>query len=243
MRSIALPCTALVASAAALLAGCGSSSSATTTPASTTQTAAASSSSAAPVASPATAAQLQTVVLQLADLPGTWTAAAHDKDPNDAAESAKDAACIGTKDTHPDQVASVDSQDFTQGAVSVSSSAYSFRSAADVASDKAVLSNPKLVSCAKADIQAGLDAGSSLTAFDMTFTPSSAGAPSNIDGTTSGSETVSASGQKQKIYFAQVYVTSGSLEAVIYAQSDSPIPAALLNGLAAKVATRAAAVA
>jgi hypothetical protein len=244
VRPVAISCAVLTASSIVALSACGSSSSATTTPATSSSAAAPSSSSAAPVASPPTAAQLQKVVLQLADLPGTWTGVAHAADPSQAANSATGAACAGVKNTYPDRVASVDSQDFTQGAsLSVSSNATSLTPAADVASDVAALSNPKYSECLKAVYKASLEADGTVTAADLKVTPGSAGGPSNIAGIAAGSFTLSASGQKQTLYVTSVYITGPSLEAEIDIQSDSPISTALVSGLAAKVAARASAVA
>jgi hypothetical protein len=233
------PITGLALSvlSAVAVAGCGSGSSNAGTKLTPSPSPSSSQPSVSAVA-PATAAQLQAIVLQATDLPAGWSGATHQADPSDAASSAAFAACLGVRNTYPDKAAHVDSQDFTQGNTTIVSTGDSFKSPSDVQSDVASLTSPKLVPCLKQQAASGLSNGQTLDSFDLTFTPGSGGGPSNIVATISGSFTVTDSGQQQKVYLTSVYITGPSIETDVNVQSDAPIPAALVSGLAAKVAAR-----
>jgi hypothetical protein len=189
----------------------------------------------------ATAAQLAAMVLQPGDLPAGWTAAPHQADPSEMADAATVAQCYGVQNTLPDRNAVANSQDFSQGNVSILSNAASFKTASDVQVDVGTLSNPKYTTCNKQLIASSLPAGSALVNADVKVTVGAAGGPSNVAGSATGSVTFTSQGQQQTLYLTSVYLTGPSIEGEIdFESGDGPIPASLQAPLIAKMAARIA---
>ena len=70
---------------------------------------------------------LGAIVLQDDDLPD-WTGADYQADPNEAADNAAMQACVGGRDTDPDRIAEVHSQDYSLGDATIGSDASLFSS-------------------------------------------------------------------------------------------------------------------
>jgi len=221
------------ASALVLLAACSSSGTTTSTKPTT---------SPSPTVTPATKAQLGKIVLQAADLPG-WKGSPAGPDSN--SNDSEMADCMGAKNTDPDQVATTDSDDFTLGDVTVSSSASSYKFQSDLDSDVAMFKSPKLVPCFqqlfKTDVASSAPSGTSLGNPSVKFTPGSGGGPANVIGTGSVAMPVTADGQQVTIYIDTVFITGPLIEAEVDVESDgAPVPAAVLQSAVKAVAIRAA---
>lgn len=220
-----------------LLAGCGSSSS------SSAGGTTASSTSPSPTHTPATVVQLKKIVLQPGDLPSAWKASAAESDSSQGeGELAK---CVGGKNTDSDQVASTDSDDYSLGDATISSSASSYKSQSDVDSDVALLKSPKLTACAnqvfKKDLASSMPEGSSLGTLSVKFTPGPGAGPANVAGAGSVSVPITASGQQAMVYVDFVFVTGSLMEAEVDAENvGAPVPAAVLQAAVKAVADRAA---
>jgi hypothetical protein len=226
------------AGALVLLAACSSSGSSGTKE-STKPTA-----SPSPTVTPATKAQLSKIVLQATDMPG-WKGSPADPDNNDNSGSDL-AACVGAKNTDPDEVATSESDDFTLGDVTVSSSASSYKSQSDLDNDVAVLKSPKLESCFerefKTEVATSVPSGTTLGALSVKFTPGPGSGPANVAGTGSVAVPVTANGQQITVYTDIVFITGPLIEAEVDVESDgAPVPAQVLQAAVKAVATRAAA--
>jgi hypothetical protein len=224
----------------AVLAACSSSSSASP-PASGSSPA--TSESAA--ATPAALSQLKKIVLQPADLPSGWKATPYQPDPNNAAEDAALAACVGARDTDSDQVAQANSDNFGLSNATISSSASSYRSQSDLVTDVATLHSPKLSPCfsqmMKKQLASALPAGSKVASASIKVTPGSAGGPANVVATGTGTIKVQVSGQQVPVYLTVAFITGPLIEAEVDAENaGTPVPASVVNSLVATVATRAA---
>jgi len=190
IRTTAGACAAAAVTVMAFAAACGSSKVAApvaTSPASSsprTSTAPTPSAAATPSAAPtptaaaataATLAQLKTIVVQRVDLPAGWTGAPYQSDPSDAAFDAEFDSCLGVRNTDPDKSAEADSDDFSEGDATISSSATSYRSAADVASDTAALRSPKLNGCfqteLRKDVASSLPGGATIEGITLKVVP------------------------------------------------------------------------
>ena len=223
----------------AVLAACSSSSSASPS---------APNGSQAPSSSPATPAslsQLKKIVLQPADLPSGWKGTPYQADPNNAAENGTLAACVGARDTDSDQVAEANSDDFGLGNATITSSATSYRSQSDLVTDIATLHSPKLSSCfsqmMKNQLASSLPAGSKVTSASIKVTPGSAGGPANVIATGTGTVQVQVNGQQIPLYLSVAFITGPLIQAEVDADNPgTPVPASVVNRLAATVATRAA---
>jgi hypothetical protein len=236
-----------VAGALLLIAGCGSSAS-TTTPAGGGTSSSGTSSSkatASPTVSPATAAQLKKIALRPGDLPAAWKGTPYSDD-GTGSSNADLTACVGAKNTDADQVATADSDDYSLGDATISSSATSYRSQSDVESDVAVLANPKLSTCfasfVKKDVAGSLPAGTTVGNVSVKFTPGPGTGPSNVAGTGQATIAVNASGQQVPVYITFVYLTGPNLEVELDAENPgTPVPASVLQPVIQKLAARAAA--
>ncbi len=200
-----------------------------------------------PPAGPPATPQLTAIALHASDLPAGWAGTPPDPDPNEASENAALAACVGGKDTSPDETGESNSDDYALDNASVSSSAISFKSQADVTSDIAILKSPKIDSCYKqlAVSELGaLPAGATLTSTEIEVTPGSGGGPSNVVATGSGKIEVTVSGQQLAFYLDIAFITGPLIEAEVdFFNIGGTVPTALRTSLIAKVAARAAAAA
>jgi hypothetical protein len=153
--------------------------------------------------SPATSAslsQLKKIVLQPADLPSGWKGAPYQPDPNDSANNAALAKCVGARNTDSDKVAEAHSDDFALGDASVSSSAASYPSQSDLDADVAMLHSPKLSPCfeqmVKQQLAASLPAGGRVESASIKITPGSAGGLANVVATGIGTIKARVNGQQ-----------------------------------------------
>jgi hypothetical protein len=199
------------------------------------------------VAGPPATPQLTAIALQASDLPAGWAGTASDPDPAEASEDAALAQCVGGKDSYPDETGESNSDDYGLDNASISSSATSFRSPADVTADTAIIKSPKIDSCYKqlaVSQLGGLPAGATLNSAEINVTPGSAGGPSNVVATASGKIEITASGQVLDFYLNIAFITGPSIEAEVdFFNIGSPVPAALRASLIAKVSARAGAAA
>jgi hypothetical protein len=230
----------------AVLAACGSSSSkapSTRTAGGSTSTAIGPATSAA--ASPAALSQLQKIVLQPADLPKAWKGTPYQEDPSDAALDAALVTCVGARNTASDKAAEAHSQDFALGDASISSSASSYRSQSDVDADIAKLASPKLSACyeqvLKGEFAKTLPAGATIESATIKITPGSAGGPTNVVATGTGTIGVKVNGQQVAIYTTVAFITGPLIEAEVDTENvGTPVPPSLVQSLVATVANRAA---
>jgi len=235
-----------------VLAGCGNSSAAPTPTVTVTAT-----SSAAASLSPALLPQLNGIVLRSTDLPKGWLGTPHREDPNEAANDAALAKCVGFRDIDTDQVAEANSADFVLGSASISSSADSFRSQSDVDSDIAMLHSPKVSTCSDQQLvkqlATSLPKGATIASASIKIMPGSAGGPANVVANGTGSIKVSMTSQQAAVYetaalstgeviYSTVdFITGPMIEAEVDTSSlGTPISASLVKSLVADVATRAA---
>lgn len=230
-----------VAGALVLLAGCGSSSSSSSGHATTSSS---SKPAAARTTAPATVAQLKTIVLQPADLPPGWkgTPAADSSDGSTQAQLMK---CVGAKNTDVDKVAETDSNDYSNGEATISSSATSYKSQSDVDSDVAVLKSPKLTPCTvqlfKKMLVESMPKDASVGAVSLKFTPGHGTGPANVTGSGQVTVPVSVNGRGISMYVSFVYLTGPQIEAEVDAENiGAPVPASVLRAAVLGVAQRAA---
>jgi hypothetical protein len=196
-------------------------------------------------AKPASLAQLKEIVLRPADLPKGWKAAAYQPDPNQTANDAALMRCVGARDTNRDKVAEAHSDNFALGNASISSSATSYRSHSDLVSDVTTLHSPRLSPCfgqmMKKQLAASLPAGATTKSASIKITPGSAGGPANVVATGTGTIKVRVNGRLVPVYLSVAFITGPLIEAEIDAENvGGPVPASVVNRLAATVATRAA---
>lgn len=222
----------------AVLAACSSSS-----PSSTPTSGASPAASAS--ATPASQSHLKTIVLQSADFPSGWKGTPHQPDPNQSSNDTAMVQCIGARDTSADKVAEANSDDFAQGNASVSSSATSYKSQSDLDSDVAMLHSSKVSPCfeqmMKKELTASLPAGSTIETTSINITPGSAGGPSNVVATGTGTIKVKVNGQEVPVYLTVAFITGPLIEAEVDTENlGTPVPASVVNPLVSTVATRAA---
>ena len=235
-----------VAGVLVLLAGCAGSSNTKTGPSGSATTGSSSTPAASPspTVTPATVAELRKIVLQATDLPG-WKPSPAEPDSSSSSDQAQLMACVGAKNTDADQVATTDSDDFGLGDATISSSASSYKSQSDLASDLALLKNPQLVPCVNRQVQkdlaSSLPEGASVGTVSVKFTRGSGGGPANVAGSGSAAVPVTVNGQQVTVYIDFVYVTGPLIEAEVDAENvGAPVPAAVLHAAVKAVATRAA---
>jgi hypothetical protein len=206
--------------------------------------ASASTHPAAPAATPASLAQLKKIVLQAADLPPGWKGTPYQADPNTPDENAAMTKCLGVRNTYGDKVAEADSENFSLGNATISSSATSYRSQSDLDADVAMLHSPKLSACfgqlLTKQLAASLPAGTTIQSASIKITPGSAGGPANIVATGTGTVKVQANGLEIPIYLTVAFITGPLIESEVDAENvNAPVPASVVQPLVALVATRA----
>jgi len=227
----------------AVLAACSSSSSSPST--SNTGAATTGAATSASAATPASLAQLKTLVLQSADLPSGWKGTPHQPDQNEAADNAAMAQCIGARNTDGDKFADANSDDFANGNASVSSSATSYKSQSDLTNDIQMLHSSKVSGCfeqmIKKQLASSLPAGSTIETATINITPGSGGGPSNVVATGTGTIKVKANGQDVAVYLTVAFITGPLIEAEVDAQNvGAPVPASVVNQLVSTMAARVA---
>lgn len=229
----------------AVLAACGSPSPKSPSASSGSPVSLSSPATSASAATPASLSQLKKIVLQPADLPSGWKGMPYQPDPNQAANHAALVKCVGARNTASDKVAEAHSDDFALGNASISSTAASYRSQSDLATDVTTLHSPKLSSCfermIKKQLAASLPAGDTIESASIKITPGSAGGPANVVATGTGTVKVRVNGQQVPIYVTVAFITGPLIETEVDAENvGTPLPATVVNPLVATVATRAA---
>ncbi|HEY8728123.1 MAG TPA: hypothetical protein VIL94_00965 [Acidothermaceae bacterium] len=187
---------------------------------------------------------LGAIALQDDDLPD-WTGADYQEDPNDAADSAALLACDGGRDTGPDRIAQVHSQDYSLDDATIGSDASLFRSGADLTADIATLRSPKISRCyatlIKSTLADSLPDGTTVNSVSFVITPGSGGGPRNVVGHGSGRINVTSAGQPLALYLNVAFITGPLIEAEIDFQGiGAPVAIATRTALIAKLAARAA---
>jgi len=185
-------------------------------------------------------------VLQTSDLPADADASpADESDPTTSTQQAKLVQCVGGQDTSADKVAEATSPDFGIDNGGVSSSAASFKSQSDLATDIALVQSPKLPACYEAllkdEAASQLPAGATIDAATFSISPGRNGGPSNIIGIGTGSVTVTIAGHPVSLYVAVAFITGRLTEAeVSYENPQTPVSISDILPLATAVAQRAA---
>jgi len=180
-------------------------------------------------------ARLQQIMITAADVPTDWSAQPATGKTNEAADSLNLAKCLGVKDTYPDQVASVDSQEFTSGEFQVSSHANSFSSESDIDIDASAFSKPQFAQCEEALVPQ--DAGPGTTAT-ITVTPGPA--PTRANQVATGSANVHGPSASATVYSVFIRGPRAEVEVDFVTTSTRAFPADLRQKLADVVAHRAA---
>jgi hypothetical protein len=188
------------------------------------------------------------IVVQPTDLSADWVPTPYVPDPNDAADNAALARCVGGRDTYADETGDSHSPDYTQGNATISSDAGSFQSAADVAADVAIIKSPNISSCyqqlAYGQLLASLPGGSTINTESVAITPGTGGGPSNVIGTGAVHFNVTVNGALNDLFINIAFITGPLTEAEIdFENIGAPVPASIQAPLIAKIAARAAAVA
>lgn len=229
--------------AVAVLAACGSSS--PSIPVTSSSGPAATGSGTASAAKPASLAQLRKIVLHRSDLPSGWKATPYHPDPNDSANNAAFARCLGVRNTNSDIVAQAHSADFVLGNADISSSAASYRSRKDINTDIKAVRSGKLSRCfdrmAKKQIAASLPKGTSIGSASIKVRRGSAAGPANIIATGTGTIKIRANGGEVPVYLTVDFITGPLIEAEIDTASvGTPVPASMINQFVPRMAARAA---
>lgn len=228
-----------------VLTGCGSSVTGSASEASGSASSGSSSASSSSSAGSApTAAALQAAVVQAGELPAGWTGQPYEDDSGDAGQAAL-LACLGVRDTTPDQIDDEHSPDFstTEGS-SISSSATSYRSQQDVDDDVAALTEPSASGCFADQLSSlvnsgGLPEGATVGDAQISVEPGSNGGPSNVVATGNGSIPVTVDGQQITFYFGVAFMTGRMTEAEVdFFGVGAPVPADLQSSLVDAVGTR-----
>jgi hypothetical protein len=197
-----------------------------------------------PAATPASLSQLKKIVLQPADLPAGWKGTAYQPDPNQSAEDAALVKCVGMRNTDSDKIAEANSDDFSLGNATISSSATSYRSPSDLTTDIAILNSPKVSPCFEQMLKKQLAAalpGAAIESGSLTIRPGSSGGPANVVATGSGSFKISDSGQQVPVYLTVAFITGPLIEAEIDTENvGEPVAASVVNPLVAAIAARTA---
>jgi hypothetical protein len=197
-------------------------------------------------APPGSLARLETIVVQPGDLSSDWTAQPYHDDSHGDTGDAAFLSCAGVKSTATDgEIATANSDDYYLANMVVSSSATSYRSESEVQSDFALVRSRKFSSCLNqlmtTLIKAGMPRGATINAPSFVMKPGSAGQPSNVAASGSGSVRVSLAGRSITLYMAMAFISGPRIEAFVSALNlQTPVPAPLMNRLTANVAARAA---
>ena len=219
------------------------SSSAPASPIAPASSGAAGGSSAAsrPPATP----QLLAITLQPADVPAGWKSTPYQPDPSDAADNAALDKCLGVPDTDSDETGEADSPDYSLANATISSSASSYKSQADITTDTETIKSPKISSCLDAlfatQLKPTLPTGSTLGGVSITVTPHTSTEPANVIATAAGTISVTASGQSIVVYLNVAFITGPLIEAEVdFEDVGQPVPVAIQTAAITKVAARAA---
>lgn len=184
------------------------------------------------------------MVLTKGDVPSGWTASAADD--SEDSSTATFFACVGVPDSSPHQVAEADSPDFNQGEATISSSATSYQSSADVDSDAKAFADPdKANDCGRKLVQdeltQSMPAGSKIDHLQVNFEAKPAGLPDNVAALLNCSLVVTVSGQSVPVYVDVAFIRGVTVEAnASFVNLGTPVADALQKKLITIVATRVA---
>jgi hypothetical protein len=183
-------------------------------------------------------------VLQPADFPAGWARKPYEADPNEAAEDAALARCLGAS-LKSDRVAEVHSDDFALGEAGFSSSAGGYRSQSAVDSHVVALRGSKASLCyeqlLKQTIATALPAGSTIDSVSFKLTPGSAGGPANVVETGAGAFKFSVSGVPVVANVRVAFIIGPLIQTEVTGFNVAvPVSASLMDSLVAAVAKRAA---
>jgi hypothetical protein len=184
------------------------------------------------------------IVVQQGDVSGYTPKAAT---PDDATALLQVVACVGSTSVNPvDQIEKVQSDDFVQGQVTITSDATSYKSRAAVDALTALIQNPKAESCLEQLLKQQVEANGATVdsvSVKVTANPGDSGGPSNVVALLKGSITVTAQGQHATLNVAQAFITGRQLTATVGVQAVNTQPDlnALFGQVVVPVATRAAA--
>lgn len=203
-----------------------------------------SSSRHARATTPPTNSQLTAAMVKASDLPG-YASGPADKNESDTQLQDQAARCTGVTINPAQQVHSVDSPTFAKGSTAVSSSANSYRTAAELDAREQALLSPKADTCFGSALRSVLSTAlpSTVKLANVTFhiTKGSAGGPSNVVATAHGTLTVSQGGRSQTSYLDVVFVKGRLTGATIDFTGDSaPVSADLEKKIVAAVSERVA---
>jgi hypothetical protein len=169
----------------------------------------------------------------------------YEPDPSDAADDAALDKCVGVTDTDSDETGEADSPDYSLGNATISSSASTYRSQADLNTDIASVKSPKISGCLDAmfaaQLKPTLPTGSTLDSVLITVAPHTTTEPANMVATAVGTVDITASGQKVVVYLNVAFITGPLIGAEVdFENAAQPIPAGIQSAAIAKVAARAA---
>ena len=184
-------------------------------------------------------------MLQAADLPAAAKGTPHVPDPNDAADQATMAKCVGVRNADTNKAAEAHSESYAVGNTIISSVATSYRSQSDLDTRIAMLRSPKASPCFnqkwRKQLATVLPAGATIESTSVKITPGSAGGPANVVATGTGAIMVRMSGQKVPLYASIAFISGPSVEAGVEVVNIGTPPAASeVKSLVAAVAARAA---
>ena len=191
-------------------------------------------------------ADLQKLVLRAGDLPASWRASPpRASTTSDAQSNAALAKCAGGRDTSADELAKVESDDFTLQNSTISSSASREKSQADVEADTALLRRPAVAACfrtvALAGLRASLPAGAKIGTVDVKVHPGANGGPTNLADILTSAVQITAQGRRVSVYVDAAFLTGPRTEAEIDfeglgARVSTQMQARLIKIVAARVA-------
>lgn len=189
--------------------------------------------------------RLQRIVLQPGDLPTGWTATPASPTSSQQGNAAL-AACVGVKDTSPDEAAKVSSSTFSNATFHIESDASSYRSEQDVQTDVALVNNPKLQTCAeqqfKNELASSLPTGATISALQVKVLPGANGGPSNVAGLITVVAQLTGPSGTAAAYVDDALITGPQTEAsVTFTGVNARVAAATETALITAVAKRAAA--
>ena len=191
-------------------------------------------------------AALRKIVLQATDLPVGWKSEPADQsDSTDDPEQAALVRCVGGTNTSAHEVAKVESNSYSSGTSSISSSATRYRSKADIAADVALLKRPLVAPCFQAllkrDLAKSPPSGTKIGTVSVHVTPGAGGGPANVAATLVATITLTASGRTVVLFENVAFITGPLIEAQVdFSALAKPVPQALRTKLIAVVAGRAA---
>lgn len=202
-------------------------------------------------AQPPTRKELEKIVLKATDLPSGWKGRpAHASSSGDAFREAAQLACMGltattTKRYTAAEVAHAHSADFDRADATISASATSYKTQADVDANVKLLLGPKFSPCFAKALKSGFatEFAGQVSAVRTSYkiTPGPAGGPENIVATGSGTFSYTAAGKRFTAYMSNAFITGPLvLVSVDGLNLNNRVPVGAMQKAIDRVATRAA---